>query len=289
MKKVLILILIVFGIAFADELDLEIFYEQNATHKQIDEKLDEILEFMDKNPQMIDKEFQEDRVIFHFIVNLKSSSLHKFDFDRLEKILKFKPDLNYDVFKFKSFKTTLLDVSISMNIEKEFFYEDEIIKLAKVLKQNGYDMSKVELLSVAYNIKSFKIYSYLLENGASNVDNLMLSVSFDLAQFVNKNGFKIYVKEPAQKDMREFVKSDKFVKFYEDKIRYLDMVFGHRSLKDFGKKDIEVFIKINSYLDNVNAIKFLITNGLKNDENLFKLAKEYANSYKSTEILKLLK
>ncbi|QKF86960.1 ankyrin domain-containing protein [Campylobacter blaseri] len=287
MKKVLIFILFVFGVLFADELDLGIFYDQNATHKQIDEKLDEILEFMGKNPQMIDEEFQDDRVVFHFIVNLNAYHTHKFDFDRIEKILKFNPDLNYDIFKL-SFKTTLLDVAISINTEKEIFYEDEIIKLAEILVKNGYDIGRNNLLNPAYTVNSFKVFSYLLENKAKNTDNLMLAIVFDLGQFINKNGFNINSKKPPQKDMREFVKSEKFLEFYSQKELFLKELFKYMRFKDLSDKDKEFFIKFNTYLDNDKAIKLLLENGIEDDKNSYKTLKNYANEFQSKSILELL-
>lgn len=293
MKKILAAILILFQILAADTIDISILFEQNATNEQTDRKLDEILEFLKKNPNKIDEEFDDDfkdtRAVYLFIFNPKVANTHKFDFGRIDQILAFNPDLNYDVFKFSSFKITLLDVAISINLSAITIDEDEILKLADKLISNGYDIKTPELLNAAYSIDSFKIFSYLLQNGAKNSNNVMTAIAVDFVKFISQNGYNIYAKEPASKAVREFAKEEKFINFYNQKMSYLDQMLKYVKLKDISDKDMEIFIKVNSYIDNASAIKFLLKNGLIAQDGSYEIIKKYAMQFDSKEILNLIK
>lgn len=77
--------------------DFRIFYDENATSEKIDSGLDQILDFLRQNPHRANDELGEhcDRLFTPFIFNAKIYNTGKIDFERIEKALKFKPDLNY--------------------------------------------------------------------------------------------------------------------------------------------------------------------------------------------------
>lgn len=77
--------------------DFRIFYDENATSEQIDSGLDQILDFLRQNPHRVNDELGEycDRPFTPFIFNVKMHNAGEIDFERIEKALKFKPDLNY--------------------------------------------------------------------------------------------------------------------------------------------------------------------------------------------------
>ena len=77
--------------------DFRIFYDENATSEQIDSGLDQILDFLRQNPHRVNDELGEycDRLFTPFIFNAKMHNAGEIDFERIEKALEFKPDLNY--------------------------------------------------------------------------------------------------------------------------------------------------------------------------------------------------
>jgi len=117
MKKYAVIFMILAQILFASNLPeprFEIFFDENATSKQIDAGLDQILEFLSQNPHRVNEEYGEfnDRLFSPFIYNVKIIKTGEFDFERIKKALKFKPGLNY---KFMIF--TPLDAVIAFGID----------------------------------------------------------------------------------------------------------------------------------------------------------------------------
>ena len=90
MKKFAVIFMILTQILFASNLsepDLEIFFDENATSKQIDAGLDQILDFLSQNPHRVNDEYGEfnDRLFSPFIYNVKIIKTGKFDFGRIKK------------------------------------------------------------------------------------------------------------------------------------------------------------------------------------------------------------
>ena len=87
---------------------------------KIDAGLDQILEFLSQNPHRVNDEFGEfnARLFSPFIYNVKIIKTGKFDFERIEKVLKFKLDLNY---KFMIF--TPIDAVIALGINSDGKYK----------------------------------------------------------------------------------------------------------------------------------------------------------------------
>ena len=162
MKKCAVIFMILTQILFASNLpepDLEVFFDENATSKQIDAGLDQILEFLSQNPHRINDKYGEfdDRLFSPFIYNVKIIKTGEFDFERIKKALKFKPSLNY---KFMIF--TPLDAVIALGINPNGKYkldQKEAIRLIDLLVANGADIGSPELLRTACNAEAFEIFA----------------------------------------------------------------------------------------------------------------------------------
>ena len=294
MKKLAVIFMVLTQILFASNLpepNLEIFFDENATNKQIDAGLDQILEFLSQNPDRINNEYGEfnDRLFSPFIYNLKIIKTGKFDFERIEKALKFKPGLNY---KFMIFAP--LDAVIALGIDPEGKYkfdQKEAICLIDLLVANGADIGSPELLHLACNTEAFEIFSHLLSKGARDDKDVMLCVAGGIAIFMGQNGAPPIANTPLDPKIRQFAKTSKFTEFYRDKMRYLEELLKFKPLSEFEAKDLEIFTKLATILDSEDMVKFLLKNGVCKQENLqipCENLKKYATHYDAKESLKLI-
>ena len=294
MKKFAVIFMFLTQILFASNLfepDLDIFFDENSTNKQIDAGLDQILEFLSLNPHRVNDEYGEfnDRLFSPFIYNLKIIKTGKFDFERIEKVLKFKPDLNY---KFMIF--TPLDAVIALGINpdgKYKFDQKETIRLIDLLVANGADIDSPELLHMACNTEAFDIFSHLLSKGARNDKDVMLCVAAGIAIFMGQNGASPITNAPLDPKIRQFAKTAKFAEFYREKMRYLEELLKFEPLSKFEAKELEVFTKLSAILDSEDMVKFLLKNGVCKQENLqtsCENLKKYATYYDAKEILRLI-
>lgn len=191
MKKLAVIFMILTQILFASNLpepDLEIFSDENATSKQIDTKLDQILDFLSQNPHRVNDEFGEfnDRLFSPFIYNLKIKKTGKFDFERIKKALKFKPSLNY---KFMIFTPIDAVIALCINPDGKYkFDQKETIHLIDLLLVNGADIGSPELLHLACNTEAFEIFSHLLSKDARDDKETILCVAGGIAIFMGQNG-----------------------------------------------------------------------------------------------------
>ena len=273
------------------EPDLEIFFDENATSKQIDAGLDQILEFLSQNPHRINDEYGEfnDRLFSPFIYNLKIIKTGKFDFERIEKVLKFKPGLNY---KFMIF--TPIDAVIALGIDPNGGYkfeQKEAIRLIDLLIANGADIGSLELLRTACNAEAFEIFSHLLSKGARGDKETMLCVAGGIAIFMGQNGAPPIANAPLNPKIRQFTKTAKFAEFYRDKMRYLEELLNFKPLSEFEAKELEIFAKLAAILDSEDMVKFLLKNGVCRQENLQTSCenfKKYATHYDAKESLRLI-
>ena len=294
MKKLAVIFIVLIQILFASNLpepDLDIFFDENATNKQIDAGLDQILDFLSQNPHRVNDEFGEfnDRLFSPFIYNLKIIKTGKFDFERIKKALKFKPDLNY---KFMIF--TPLDAVIALGIDpsdKYKFDQKEAIRLIDLLIANGADIGSPELLHRACNAEAFEIFSHLLSKGARGDKDVMLCVAGGIAIFMGQNGAPPIANTPLDPKIRQFTKTAKFTEFYRDKMRYLDELLKFKPLSEFEAKELEIFTKLAAILDSEDMVKFLLKNGVCKQENLqtsCENLKKYATQFGAKESLKLI-
>ncbi|WP_314300350.1 hypothetical protein [Campylobacter showae] len=294
MKKYAVIFMVLAQILFALNLPeprFEIFYDENARSEQIDAGLDQILEFLSQNPHRINDEYGEfnDRLFSPFIYNLKIIKTGKFDFECMEKVLKFKPGLNY---KFMIF--TPIDAVIALGIDpngKYKFDQKEAIRLIDLLVANGADIGSPELLRTACNAEAFEIFSHLLSKGARGNKETMLCVVGGMAIFMGQNGASPIANAPLDPKIRQFAKTAKFTEFYRDKMRYLEELLKFEPLSKFEAKELEVFTKLAAILDSEDMVKFLLKNGVCKQENLqtsCENLKKYATRYDAKESLKLI-
>ena len=294
MKKFAVILMFLTQILFASNLpepDLDIFFDENATNKQIDAGLDQILEFLSLNPHRVNDEYGEfnDRLFSPFIYNLKIIKTGKFDFERIEKVLKFKPSLNY---KFMIF--TPIDAVIALGINpdgKYKFDQKETIHLIDLLLVNGADIGSPELLHLACNTEAFEIFSHLLSKGARDDKDVMLCVAGGIAIFMGQNGAPPIANAPLDPKIRQFTKTAKFTEFYRDKMRYLKELLKFKPLSEFEAKELEIFTKLAAILDSEDMVKFLLKNGVCKQENLqtsCENLKKYATHYDAKESLRLI-
>lgn len=294
MKKCAVIFMILIQILFASNLPepgFEIFFDENATSKQIDAGLDQILEFLSQNPHRINDEYGEfdDRLFSPFIYNVKIIKTGEFDFERIKKALKFKPGLNY---KFMIF--TPLDAVIALGINPNGKYkldQKEAIRLIDLLIANGADIDSPELLRTACNAEAFEIFSHLLSKGARGDKETMLCVAGGIAIFMGQNGAPPIANAPLDPKIRQFAKTAKFAEFYRDKMRYLEELLKFKPLSEFEAKELEIFTKLAAILDSEDMVKFLLKNGVCKQENLqtsCENLKKYAIHYDAKESLKLI-
>ena len=286
--------MILIQILFASNLPepgFEIFFDENATSKQIDAGLDQILEFLSQNPHRINDKYGEfdDRLFSPFIYNVKIIKTGEFDFERIEKALKFKPGLNY---KFMIF--TPLDAVIALGINPNGKYkldQKEAIRLIDLLVANGADIGSPELLRTACNAEAFEIFSHLLGKGARGDKETMLCVAGGIAIFMGQNGAPPIANAPLDPKIRQFAKTAKFTEFYRDKMRYLEELLKFKPLSEFKAKELEIFTKLAAILDSEDMVKFLLKNSVCKDERLrtsCENLKKYATQFGAKESLKLI-
>lgn len=294
MKKCTVIFMILTQILFASNLPepgFEIFFDENATSKQIDAGLDQILEFLSQNPHRVNDEYGEfdDRLFSPFIYNVKIIKTGEFDFERIKKALKFKPGLNY---KFMIF--TPLDAVIALGINpngKYKFDQKEAIRLIDLLVANGADIGSPELLRTACNAEAFEIFSHLLSKGARGNKETMLCVAGGIAIFMGQNGAPPIANAPLDPKIRQFAKTAKFTEFYRDKMRYLEELLKFKPLSEFKAKELEIFTKLAAILDSEDMVKFLLKNSVCKDERLrtsCENLKKYATQFGAKESLKLI-
>lgn len=291
MTRIFIILFLLFKVLTANDINFDIFYDQNISNEEVDKELDKLLIVLNKNQSLINKEFGDgERIFSFFIINSKVGNTGKFDFGRIEKVLKFKPDLNYDMYQIKNTSPLHMAMALGFNNEtKNRISEYEILNLIKILVKNGADVKAKELLVTAYNINRFKIFKYFLDSGTKDATKIMFSIAADMGIFMGNNGLSINKNKLENSKEREFITTDKFKNFYESKIRFLKEALKFVKLNEFDLKDIEIFIIVNSILDNDKAIQILLDNELCKLANICDFLKETARHYNSKKILKLLK
>nr|WP_314181569.1 hypothetical protein [uncultured Campylobacter sp.] len=134
--------------------DFGIFYDENATSEQIDAGggLDQILDFLRQNPHRVNDELGEycDRLFTPFIFNVKMHNTGKIDFERIEKALKFKPDLNYKTIIASPICNSALLLTPLPSGQKSKLSEADVIRLVKLLVRHGADANDKFVLGCIY-------------------------------------------------------------------------------------------------------------------------------------------
>jgi len=247
--------------------NFEIFYDENASDAQIDAGLDALLEFAAQNRGRIDEDFGEfkDRIFTAFIFNPKVLRNSKFDFERIEKILKFKPNLNYggDGGYFSPLKLAIFFGSK---------FSSEIAKL--------YHFDKADAM---------RLLELLVRNGARDTKDVVGSVAGSELIFLSDNNVSILgYKEALPLAAREFAAGAKFKEFRDERLRYLDEILKFQSFASIDKKEIETLIKVAVVLDDEMTAKFLLSHGLCEQKELCEFLKVQAKTYDAVKISKIL-
>ncbi|CZE50019.1 hypothetical protein [Campylobacter geochelonis] len=253
--------------------------------------LDELLEFVRKNPEKINYELEcsyDDRIFSHFILSYKENFDPKYDFDikRLEKILAFKPDLNYKIDSMTPVDYLLYYLG--------FLDEEEVIKALKLLIENGVNLNNNfslvhNYLNYPIDLNKFKTFVFLLDNGA-NTDGVLREVGGEILLFASSdNGFRMSAKEKKSDELRKFLQSDKFTKFSQEKAKFVKEILKRKKLSQINHDELELFIKVNAYIDNEMMIKILLENGLCDIYKMCEFTVSEAQKHQSDDVLRLFR
>ena len=275
--------------------NFEIFYDENASDAQIDAGLDTLLEFAAQNRGRIDEDFGEfkDRIFTAFIFNPKVLRNSKFDFERIEKILKFKPNLNYggDGGYFSPLKLAIFFGSkFSGEMAKLYHFDStDAMRLLELLVRNGADVKASGLLRDAAASDNFEAFKFLIEKGARDTKDVVGSVAGSELIFLSDNNVSILgYKEALPLAAREFAAGAKFKEFRDGRLCYLDEILKFQSFASIDKKEIETLIKVAVVLDDEMTAEFLLSRGLCKQKGLCELLEERAKRYDAVKISKIL-
>lgn len=208
------------------------------------------------------------------------------DFERIEKALEFKPDLNYKTVVASPICNSALLLMPLPSGQKSKLSEADVIRLVKLLVGHGADANDKFALSCIYGADGFGIFKELLSMNA-DVSEIPWQITLDLRSFAYKNGVVFKSGEAANLKAAQFGKSEKFVKFYREKMRYFEEFLKFKSLKELNKGGLRFFIETNLALDNAEAIEFLLKNGLCELADECEFLRKKAKFYEATEVLKL--
>ena len=275
--------------------NFEIFYDENASDAQIDAGLDALLEFAAQNPSRIDEDFGEfkDRIFTAFIFNPKVLRNSKFDFERIEKILKFKPNLNYggDGGFFSPLKLAIFFGSkFSGEMAKLYHFDSaDAMRLLELLVRNGADVKASGLLRDAAANDNFEAFKFLIANGARDTKDVVGSVAGSELIFLSDNNVSIFgYKEALPLAAREFAAGAKFKEFRDGRLRYVEEILKFQSFASIDKKEIETLIKVAVVLDDEMTAEFFLAHGLCKQKELCEFLKAQAKTYDAAKISKIL-
>lgn len=275
--------------------NFEIFYDENASDAQIDAGLDALLEFAAQNRGRIDEDFGEfkDRIFTAFIFNPKVLRNSKFDFERIEKILKFKPNLNYggDGGYFSPLKLAIFFGSkFSSEIAKLYHFDKaDAMRFLELLVQNGADVKASGLLRDAAANDNFEAFKFLIANGARDTKDVVGSVAGSELIFLSDNNVSILgYKEALPLAAREFAAGAKFKEFRDGRLRYLDEILKFQSLRELPQNELTGLIKLAAVLDDTDTAEFLLAHGLCEQKELCEFLKAQAKTYDAAKISKIL-
>ena len=275
--------------------NFEIFYDENASDAQIDAGLDALLAFAAQNRGRIDEDFGEfkDRIFTAFIFNPKVLRNSKFDFERIEKILKFKPNLNYggDGGFFSPLKLAIFFGSkFSGEMAKLYHFDSaDELRLLELLVRNGADVKASGLLRDAAANDNFEAFKFLIANGARDTKDVVGSVAGSELIFLSDNNVSIFgYKEALPLAAREFATGAKFKKFRDGRLRYVEEILKFQSLRELPQNELTGLIKLAAVLDDTDTAEFLLAHGLCEQKELCEFLKVQAKTYDAVKISKIL-
>ena len=275
--------------------NFETVYDDNASDEQIDAGLDALLEFAAQNRGRIDEDFGEfkDRIFTAFIFNPKVLRNSKFDFERIEKILKFKPNLNYggDGGFFSPLKLAIFFGSKFSGETAKLYHFDsaDAMRLLELLVQNGANAKTSGLLRDAAANDNFEAFKFLIANGARDTKDVVGSVAGSELIFLSDNNVSIFgYKEALPLAAREFAAGAKFKEFRDGRLRYVEEILKFQSLRELPQNELTGLIKLAAVLDDTDTAEFLLSRGLCKQKELCEFLKVQAKTYDAAKISKIL-
>lgn len=205
------------------------------------------------------------------------------DFERIEKALEFKPDLNYKTVIASPICNSALLLMPLPSGQKSKLSEADVIRLVKLLVRHGADANDKFVLSCIYGANGFGIFKELLSMNA-DMSEIALQIAVDMRSFAYENGYTLKLDEAVNLKAAQFGKSEKFVEFYREKIRYFEEFLKFKSLKEINKGGLRFFIETNLALDNAEAVKFLLENGLCELPQECEFLRKKAKTYGAAEV-----
>lgn len=288
MKKLLFIFTLYLPLLACD-IKFDIFYNLNTQDERIDRELDKILACAARNKSKINDDFGafKERLFTPFIQNAKAYQSGKFDFERINAMLKFKPELNYKI----DGNLSLLDAVLASRIEATSkFSEDEIVKLVDLLLENGMKANGWQTLKLAYESENFRLFSKILKTGA-DASGVISGIAGNTLIFLAQSGFSVNAKAAPDMGVRKFAKEAEFTKFYANQEKFLNELLSRREISGVNGEETRSFIKVACAIDSDKMIETLLNFGLcdKNspNESLCKFTKEQAKFYESEKILRL--
>ena len=288
MKKLLFIFTLYLPLLACD-IKFDIFYNLNTQDELIDRELDKILACAARKGSKINDEFGafKERLFTPFIQNAKAYQSGKFDFERINAMLKFKPELNYKI----DGNLSLLDAVLASRIEATSkFSEDEIVKLADLLLENGAKADGGQTLKLAYESENFRLFSKILKTGA-DASGVISGIAGNTLIFLAQSGFGVNAKAAPDMGVRKFANEAEFTKFYANQERFLNELLNRREISGVNGEETRSFIKVACVIDSDKMIETLLNFGLCDEnspnESLCKFTKEQAKFYESEKILRL--
>jgi len=208
------------------------------------------------------------------------------DFERIEKALKFKPDLNYKTVAASPICNSALLLMPLPSKQKSKLSEADVIRLVKLLVRHGADSNDKFVLGCIYGADGFGIFKELLSMNA-DMSKIALQIAVDMHSFAYENGATLKFGEAVNLKAARFGKSAKFREFYRKKMRYFEEFLKFKSLKELNKGGLRFFIETNLAFDNAETVKFLLENGLCELADECEFLRKKAKIYEATEVLKL--
>lgn len=206
---------------------------------------------------------------------------------RIEKALKFKPDLNYKTVVVSPIcNAALLLMPLPSGQKSNLSEATNVICLVKLLVRHGADANDKFILSCIYGAGGFWLFKELLSMNA-DMSEIALQIAVDMRSFAHENGATLKFGEAINLKAAQFGKSEKFMEFYREKMRYFEAFLKFKSLKELNKGGLRFFIETNLALDNAEAIEFLLKNGLCELACECEFLRKKAKIYGATEVLKL--
>lgn len=292
MKKIVLILCLVFGYCFGDEaLNLEIATSQDLNlTKQVsilneailNDNYEKIKLILDKNHSLVNMEDQNgDRPILKLLYIYTMSKLSLSNFDGIfEKYIEILTNYDLELNFVKDEIMTPLQTVILLPIG----YEDKIYLLNTLIKY-GADINFSDNRGLPYILISAtddeKIFDYILTKNI-NINNYFFWNFYDLINFTKYN-----LNNTPNYKLDEVINSKKYKKLRAEAMHRTNKLFKIYEISDFKKKEIEIVIKFLIFVDDVEFVNLFIKNGLlKLDKSLIIELKDYARN--NNKILKLL-